>query len=410
VHRFRFLLILGALLASPSCKFTQRLVELDFYDAPESRLENLERLHTPGTGHHYSARFVGDVEHAFSLGKGTVGGITIGSPGKGGGTEDRAPTALPNPAETCLELLAELLAFDSSDNPRLEALQVAWCARIIDQDPAHLSRERAVLGLGPIGRRLGIEGPVALPLDAPRADAKQTADLLADLLAVWRVRREGMLRGEEWDAALEALRATTFDLDGSRRVLVALAGVLGGVPEADPSHAELVELLEDFERRTIQFSLARALVGRPGPESRVRAAVVSACAEAGGSELVARFLSVLEQERGAGPERDALLVVRIFDTVAALGLPASFAELDEARYAVWRERWYEAMVGYAVEDLDGRVRVEAMKALCRTAGGPGSLREEEWEEWYYTRVEERRAREGLPPTLRATDELEGADT
>ncbi len=49
-----------------------------------------------------------------------------------------------------------------------------------------------------------------------------------------------------------------------------------------------------------------------------------------------------------------------------------------------------------------------MQALTRTAEGPGSLREEEWEEWYYARIDERRAREGLPPTPMAVDPTEGA--
>ena len=56
-----------------------------------------------------------------------------------------------------------------------------------------------------------------------------------------------------------------------------------------------------------------------------------------------------------------------------------------------------------MEDYDSQVRVQAMKALARVTDGPSSLREEDWEEWYYQRAVRRRAEAGLPPALDAVE-------
>lgn len=396
------LAFVALLLVLPSCEATRRILELDFYDAPDSRIENLERLHNARTGHHYTVDFVGDFEQTLSRERRTIGGVTIGSmvmdePSK------HKPVALANPSESCLELISELLEFDSEDNPRLAAMQIAWAARIVDEDPSHLSRERAILGMTVHARRLKISGPVTLQIDAPRANADETAQLLTGLIKAWRNLRDGGGGIDELRNQVDEVAGTTFDLKGSRRVLTALSGLMASGEKGSPEFALLTDLLEDFQRRTIEFSLGRALNDRKGPASRVRAAVVSTCADAGGAAMLARFMTVLEAERQAGPERDAILVFRILDLISRYGFPQSFAGMSDERLAAVREGWYDLLIGFAVEDLEGRVRVKAMQALTKTSDGPGSLREEEWEEWYYTRVEERRLREGLPPTPLAVD-------
>lgn len=396
-------------LALCSCEAVERVLDLDFYDLPDSRIENLGRLHTASTRHHYSAHFVGDLEHSFMAERRTIGGVTIGRPGRGDSVAER-PEPIPNPSARCLELLTELLDFDSQANPRLAALQIAWCARIISEDPSFLSRERAILGLGPLARRIGIEGPVSLAIDAPRADADRTAELLADLIASWRNLAQGTGSESSLREDADAIAATVFDLQGSRRILPALAGLLGSADEASPGRDVLLELLEDFQRRTIQLSLARGLNLPRGAASKVRAAVVSASVEAGGIEMLARFMSVLQAERQAGAERDELLVLRILELVARYGFPDSFANLDVERYDRLRDEWYGLLLGFAVEDLEGRVRVQAMQALSRSVQGPDSLREEDWEAWYYARIDGRREKEGLPPRLNAAEESEGTDS
>lgn len=390
-------LVLGA---TTGCSTFERVLNLDFVDFPDTRVENLERLHRPGGGHHYTVHFVGDFQHATNLQGRTIGGVRIGSPT---GASEGDKEQLESPSRACLELIEELLDFDPSGKPRLAAMQVAWCARLIEQDPSVLSRERAALGLGPLGKAIGIGLPVALPVDAPRADAATTATLLTGLVRAWRATLEGTPEPGALRQACAELRTTTFDLDGCRRVLPAASGLLARGEEGTEAYGELLELVEDFQRRTIQLALARALGEPVGESSRVRAAAVTASVEAGGPQMLARFMPVLEAEGQAGEDRDALVVARMCSELVRLGLPESIEGLDQDRYRGLYEGWLDVLVGFAVEDPDGAVRVKAMQALTRLETGPASLREEDWEEWYYTRVEERRRRVGLPPTLDATE-------
>jgi hypothetical protein len=264
-----------------------------------------------------------------------------------------------------------------------------------------------VLGLGPLGARYRIGVPVGLPPEAPRASAEETAALLTGLVRAWRATLEGTAGPGELRAACAELRTTVFDLDGCRRVLPAAAGLLARGSEGTPPYDELLELVGDFQRRTIQMSLALALAEPAGEGSRVRAAAVTAAVEAGGAEMLARFMPLLEAERQAGEDRDALVVARLLGEVARAGLPEGVEEVEAERYAALYEGWLDAMVGFAVEDPDGVVRVKAMQALTRLETGPASLREEDWEEWYYARVEQRRSEAGLPPTLDATEVAPG---
>jgi hypothetical protein len=393
---------LGALLLvlCSGCKTFQRVLDLDFVDLPDSRVENLERLHRSDGGHHYTVAFVGDFRYAANLEGRTVGGIRIGSPSSESAGKEKQ---LDSPSEACLELLDELLAFDPEGKPRLAAVQAAWCARILEQDPSVLSRERAALGLGPLGRLAQIGVPVGLPLDAPRADPATTARLLTDLVRAWRASLEGVAGPGELRAACAELRTTTFDLDGCRRVLPSAAGLLARGKEGSPAYAELLDLVQDFQRRTIQLALARALAEPTGQASRVRAAAVRASVEAGGPEMLARFMPLLEAERQAGEDRDGEVVSALCGEVARRGLPESVEGVSPERYEGLYEGWLDVLVGFAVEDPDGPVRVKAMQALTRLETGPASLREEDWEEWYYARVEDRRRRAGLPPTLDAVE-------
>ncbi|MFT7670753.1 MAG: hypothetical protein ACI8X5_003464, partial [Planctomycetota bacterium] len=111
-----------------SCETFSKIVELDFYDAPDSRVENLKRLHTPAGKHHYTVHFVGDFDQAFGKASRTIGGVSLGKDAGSSSSPQGKPKRLENPSESCLELLTELLEFDSSKKPRLAAIQVAWCA------------------------------------------------------------------------------------------------------------------------------------------------------------------------------------------------------------------------------------------------------------------------------------------
>jgi hypothetical protein len=385
-----------------ACKSIDKVLSLDLIDLPDSRIENLERLHTPSGMHHYAVHLVGDVEYAFNRSGRTIGGVRIGKPDDSMAQEGRKNT-LSDPSETCYELLGELLDFDSEDDLRLASMQVTWCARIIQTDPSPLSRERATLALGMHGRRVSIDGPRFLPIEMPRADADQTAHLLTGVVANWRGLRQGTALAGELGASLQELSSTRFDLDGARRVLPALAGLLGGAYPGEPGYAQLSEVTLEFQRRTIELALWHAY-DRPESAGRVRAAAVTASVEADGVAMLARFVGTsLATERRRGADRDADLVIEILRLVALLGLPESLEEFGDEQFQEVREGWLAQLMGLAIGDPDSQVRVKAMQALTKVTDGPGTLREEDWEEWYHQRVMRQREEAGLPRALDAVD-------
>lgn len=384
------------------CKTWDRLVNFDFVDYPDSRVENLERLHMPSGKHRYTVTFVGDFNHAFNRQGHTIGGLRIGKPpvdSSSGTTRE-----LPNPSASCLELVTELMEFDSSEHRRLEAVQVTWCARIIEDDPSALSRERAALALGPLGARVGVAGPLVLPTDAPRASAKETAQVLTDTVRTWRAWGENLATRDQWIEQANVLRETPFDLSGSRRVLPVLAGMMVNLPADSLRYETLDPLVREFERHTIQLALGKALREPTGEGSLVRAAAVRATVEAAGVVGLARLMPLLVAEREAQVDGDTQVKAAILGSIAKLGLPASIEGIPQADYDRIYENWLALLVGIAVEDKEGHVRVKSMQALGKLVAELDSLREEDWEEWFYMHEEQKREASGRAPTPLATEE------
>ncbi len=393
----------GSCLFATSCSTLEKIASLDFIDLPDSRVANLEALHSPSGGHRYTAQMVGDIGFVAGQQNWSVAGVQLGRPPSEDPTAAREET-FENPAEKCLELLTELLDFDSGDRPRLACLQVAWCARLAAEDPSVLTRERAVLGMGPLGARVDFDRLLLLAPETPRAGPEEVAELLSDLLGAARAEREGMrlLRGGEVPdlaEAITAVRETTFDIDGARRVLAAVGALLQGTGEGNVGYAELLELAAHLQRQTIGLGLGVAVADE---SPVVRAAVARAAVEAGGDSMLARFMNMLTAER------DPRALRPFFQLLIDRGLPERPEELSEDEYVVLRERWLDGIVAHAVENPDSTIRVKAMQALGRiTEDGPGSLREEDWEAWWYERIDRKRAELGLEPIPDAVGETEG---
>jgi hypothetical protein len=395
--------LLGAawiFLLVPSCSFLDRVTSLDFVDLPESRLANLEALHTPGGGHRYSAKMVGDFGFTVGHQDANVLGVRLGQP-PSADRAARGEESFPNPSEKCLELLTELLDFDSADRPRLAGLQVSWCARIGLDDPSQLCRERAARGLGPLGKDLGITSLLFLPPEEPRADPDEAAGLIADLIGALRVEREGLLTRSRDDApnleqAIEAVRETTFDIDGARRMLVAVGAMWASVGEDSPEGELLNELNRHLRSRTIRLVLGRAIADE---SPVVRAAANRASVEAGGMVMLARRMDVLLREH------DPRALRPFFRLLLELGLPEQLEEISAQDYAELRELWLQTLVEHAVENPDSTLRVKAMQVLTKvTETGPDTLREEDWQAWWYDRFDLRREELGLPPLPAVTKE------
>jgi len=199
--------------------------------------------------------------------------------------------------------------------------------------------------------------------------------------------------------AITAVRETTFDIDGARRVLAAVGALLQGTGEGNVGYAELLELAAHLQRQTIGLGLGVAVADE---SPVVRAAVARAAVEAGGDSMLARFMNMLTAER------DPRALRPFFQLLIDRGLPERPEELSEDEYVVLRERWLDGIVAHAVENPDSTIRVKAMQALGRiTEDGPGSLREEDWEAWWYERIDRKRAELGLEPIPDAVGETEG---
>jgi len=387
--------LLGATLSSllaGSCSTVDRVLALDFFDLPETRVANLEALHNSTGGHRYTARMVGDMGYALGRQNWTIAGLQIGR-GRSGADRAKEET-IENPAELCLELLEELLDFDSSDHPRLACIQVAWCARLAVEDPSVLTRERAVLGLGPLGAQVGFDRLLRLDPETPRAGPEEVAGLLSGLLTAVRVRREGtiLLSGggtKSLEEAIGEVSDATYDVDGARRVLVAVGALLQDADEESEESTRLLALAEELQRRTIGLTLGLTL----GEESPfVRAATARAATEAGGELLLARFMHTLTVER------DPIAVRLFLELLAERGLPGRPPEIPEEEFPALREGWLDAIVGHALDDPESMVRVKAMQALSAAVDdGPDTLREEDWERWWFARIDRLRAEHGRGP-------------
>jgi hypothetical protein len=382
------------LSALSGCNSLKKVWDMDFVDFPESRIENLERLHTPSGKHHYSVRFIGDMEQSLGRDGASVGGIRLGAPTAGSWGDVQQ---LVNPSHHCLQLLTELLEFSTETSPRLEAIQVGWCARIIAQDPSMLSKERAAIALGHFGKRLGVTQFAALPIDAPRANAKEAGAALTRLLRSWRLLGEGLETELEWQASVENIQSMLFDLEGHRRVLPVVASLLQNVALEDPHYAQIKSLTDEFEALTIRFALGAALEERSLEGSIVRAAAASALAHAGGALGNAYLMPRFGAELEAGPNGDLLFQVAVLSGIAEYGFPDSIADLERSTYKEIREEWYTLLVTMAVSNPDSRVRVKACQALGTVTDGKNSLREEDWEKWHYDHTDQLRAAAGLPP-------------
>ncbi len=373
--RIGLIAALVGLLGCASCESLSRIASLDFVDFPETRVANLEAIHLPSGKHRYTAQLQGDSAYMMSSQGRRVGGLNIGAPRSSAPGEPRKDV-LRNPSETCLEILTELLEFDGSKQPRLRAVQIAWCARLIDQDPYVLTRERATVALGELGAGLGIGGPLQLGLAEPRVDAERAGELLKDLLRGYRTSREGLGIADLTDA-ISAIQGETYDLDGARRMLPAAAALLQGAPEGKPETVAVTELVTWLERRTVELALGRAVLDS---KSRVRGAAAAATVHCGDELLYARMMAVLAEEQ-EGPGLFAFLGV-----VLERGFPQPSKELNGAEYENATEAWLDALLGIAVQHPESAVGARAMQALARvTEDGPDSLREEDWEAWYLAR-------------------------
>lgn len=337
----------------------------------DPKVWNLEQLHDEDGRHRYAGALEGDFEyfmrHEFTR---LFSGVGLST-----SFAEKSASEIEDPSTECLDVLLELEDLASSD-PRTFALQVMWFARLAVEDPARLSRERAVYALGRFGRTLEVGMPVKVPAQPPPAGAPAIGAALTSLVAAAKPWTDGSATNgaNEVDlaAAAQVVQGLVLDLDGARRAL----GVVAEIIDKLPSRATkpIVELARDLERRCVREALAAALIDK---DPWVRAAAVEGAVECGGPRVLDSILAQIERDVNVEPAPEVL--IRVMRVVRTRGLGP-----DEGD--VRRERWTRSIYRLMNLHPDPAVRIAAMEALGKVSdAGFASLREEDWQAWWQKR-------------------------
>lgn len=351
-----------------------------------SKAWNLGQLHDDGRRHRYHGALESDIEYIVRHDVTRLLGTRTAR------IAEKEASAIANPSQRCLENLVDLQRIAPKDL-RGEALQTYWFALLATKDPSRLSRERAALALGPLGRRVEAGVPVPLPSGQAPAKPEEVAGAAAALVRAVRHALDPRAIGPETpgasstppqsvDDACTALEALVLDVEGGARALDAAAQlwtVNGLRPEP---RQRLRRTVRDVEGRLVRQALAAALLDK---DPLVRAAAVEGAVACAGRDVLDNMLARLDRE--PAPE----VIVRVLALVRREGLPDPPADLEPARRTRWREQQLEAIYGVLVSRAEAELHVGAMLALSEVSGaGFASLREEDWQAWI-------RARRASPP-------------
>ncbi|MEO6709075.1 MAG: hypothetical protein ABI054_13865 [Planctomycetota bacterium] len=359
------LLLALALCFAPACRIA------------EAQAHNLRELHEESGRHKRVADLTTGLEYTFNQ---VLGAFVPGGAAKLAASK---PVKIEDPLEKCVDNLIEL----SRIEPREEstaALQVEHFARYAVNDPWQISRQICARALGAAGARLerarfppaAVSGPVATPEAvrdalAPliRAVAPQARQPLESLAAAPASDLEGACRG---------MAELNYDLDGLLRALPASVFLLQHHAVDLNSRRLLLDLVRNLERRTVQIALDHALADS-SPD--VRAAALRGLVHANGPAYLAKHFPLL----GTEPEREVQLAM--LSMIRALGLPGA-KSADAAGAQSEREGELALLYKVATVHPDEGVRVSAMATLGAVSGaGFQSLREEDWELWWYARTQ-----------------------
>jgi hypothetical protein len=337
----------------------------------DAKAWNLAQLHDANGHHKYTGAMEGDFEYYLRH------VVTRSLTGNLAHVENKSPSAIENPSESCLENLISLEGF-AIDDPRNRGLQVEWFSRLAVADPSRLSRERAVLALGRAGERLRPGNPEPLPKDSTPAGPSAVGEALAGLVRAAKpvLEKGGSTSPTEaldLESACQVVLDLPLDIDGARRMLHAGIDIGAAVGFDRKEAAPVTKLCEELERRCIRFALAAALRDQ---DPLVRGAAVEASVESVGNEV---FDPVLRQ---LPTDPSAEVVLRVLALVRRYGLPSKPPAGANVTQEVAQRARFAAI--YALLDRpESTVRVAAMLALERvTDANLHSLREEDWQAWW----------------------------
>ncbi|MCZ6597874.1 MAG: HEAT repeat domain-containing protein [Planctomycetota bacterium] len=345
------------LLCSPACRVV------------DAKVHNLREVHEPDGSVSRVGAVMGDLE--WMVRRSLIGNMSSGDLDLG----TKEPEEIEDPYEVCLENLIGLGSCNS-DDARTAALQIELFTWLAVDDSYALSRERAVLELGLLARRLGLEGPLDPPADA--VTQNEVAPVLEEILRTVRpILAAEPLAADPgpFAAACAAGAALQLDRDGARRLLAACTALLtrGGFDASEL--APLRELHADLQRRCVGFALHEALTDG---HRVVRAAAVEACANLGGVGAGKILWRAAQDPSGT-------VVVKSLELIRANGIPAPAEGEPTDRTGPPVDQWLELLVTYT-SNFDGPTSAAACRTLAAVSdAGFESLRWEDWHTWWIER-------------------------
>ncbi len=339
----------------------------------DANVHNLRELHRPDGQPRYRAATMGAFEYSMRL------AISDGFLDKTGfDLTTKKPKSIDDPhGETLSNLIS--LARKEPDSARVLALQTELFGWLAVEDPFVLARERSVIELGRIGRRLGVVDTLSLPPAEEIANADDVRKLVANLASAVLPLLAGDSDGAVWVAEQERLAdvceqmaALNLDLSGGRRVLAATAAMVGADGGSRSEMDPVRELLRDIAWRVASLSLARA-VDDESPV--VRQVALQAWVTSSNNRRPDLILRALD-EREASVARTALNLIQIH------GLPLPLDELEGQALADYKAGWIQRLVEQA-QHFNGEVAAAACRALGTVSGADlHSQRGEDWADWY----------------------------
>lgn len=339
----------------------------------DASVHNLRELHRPDGQPRYRAATMGAFEYfmRMAISDGLLDRTSID-------ITTKKPKRIEDPHGETLDNLI-LLARKEPDSPRVLALQTELFGWLAVEDPFVLARERSVIELGRIGRRLGVVDTLSLPPEEEIANADDVRKLVTSLASAVLPMLAGDSDGAVWVAEQERLAevceqmaALNLDLSGGRRVLAATAAMVGADGGSRPEMEPVRELLRDVAWRVVSMSLARAV---DDESPIVRKVALEAWVTASNNRRPDLILRALD-ERDASVARTALNLIRTH------GLPLPLDELEGQALEDYKAGWIQRLVEQA-QHFNGEVAAAACRALSTVSGADFySQRGEDWADWY----------------------------
>ena len=334
-----------------------------------AKMWNLEQVHDPDGSPKRSGRLRSDLSYVFSgfMERSNFGGEDYQAEAQKGKRID-------DPQGECLENLIELGKCRADE--RVAAQQASAYSWLGVECTYVLSRERSLLELGPLAKRLGgIEPPLAPVEGVAPATPEEVKALYDELVkAVAASAAEPELSAESLAGICRRIDEATLDRAGALRLLRATLGLLDG-RERRAALRPVGKLRLSLAKRCVALTLE---AGRSDPQGAVRAAALDSGLRALPAKRAELLRWALVEPMDDVADREAVSL-RALGFLARYGLPETPAGEDPEHF---ESAWIELLCQVLRGTDDGPHVVAACKALARITGEPLTLRPEVWLWWW----------------------------